>query len=149
MAKSKKPKSTRSTTVRTPRDHNSIATPVRAFMPSPAPPLSVPKHKPKSMIEVEDRRTFHFDPPGRPALKVTARPAKMILSDKKKKQARVIRPHATGPLQTKAGRAFEAPKKVIVCVRRAIRRAVIMATLGGGKITRRKPRRTSTSDIRC
>lgn len=155
MARSKnKSKAHKPTTVRTPRDHNTIATrSVRAFTPSLTPTVSVGEPRRGSMREVEDRREFHFDAPGRPALKVSGRPSHMKLADRKKRHVtssgKPVALHGSGPLQTKAVRAFEAPKKVVVCVRRAVRRAVIMASTGGGKITRRKPRRNSTSGIRC
>lgn len=44
--------------------------------------------------------------------------------------------------------AFAAPKRVLVCVRRKIRKEVILATGKGGG-SHRKPRRTEFSNVRC
>lgn len=47
-----------------------------------------------------------------------------------------------------SSRAF-IPHKTAVCVRRKIRREVIMAGTGGGNISRRRPRQTQNSQLIC
>lgn len=87
----------------------------------------------RSMMEIEDRRRFH--------------PAKH------RSAASFSRPHHV--LKAKPSRAlpkrvmFEAPKKVLVCVRRQRRKEVLHAKRVAGSGNLRRPRRNWFSDVSC
>lgn len=99
---------------------------------------------------VEDRREFHPDGPSRPARSF------------KRSQHRLIVPeHIPQPYnQTRSPGfdyyysipntiGFEAPRTVLVCVRRRRRKEVLHALKKTGKAGQKSPRRSAYSDIKC
>lgn len=102
--------------------------------------LSRPKPAPLIWPELErapaqDLRVFHPLGTERPRRTEGDRPVTVVASPKKAHQLKFVSQHKT----------FGDP---LVCVRRTIRREVIMAKYGGGSSRRRK-RRTWTSEIGC
>lgn len=91
----------------------------------------------------DDRRLFHPAPFTRPAVSLGRR-ADTKLSIPSNPLRSVQRLNAQ--LSHQIG--FDKPRKVLICVRRAIRKEVMHAMgKGGSKV--RKPRRNQFSDVRC
>lgn len=109
--------------------------------PPPPPPLIIPEPPVASKAlapwtrQVEDRRSFHPLGPDRPLRTEGSTPVRSVASPKN--QTRVMFKPEYGNAQ-----------QVMLCVRRRIRREVIMAKHGGGASHRRK-RRNQFSDIGC
>lgn len=91
---------------------------------------------------IEDRRTFHPERAYRPARSFNKAVHRLVMSPK------VSGPRTPGKLPL--GVHFEAPKKVLICVRRERRREVLHALKKTGKGSSRKfKRRNFYSDVRC
>lgn len=118
--------------------------PVPVFKVSPAvpPPLATPH-------PVEDRRVFHPERADRPALAIDGRPARFTLNNRPQKKSRLQARFRSVASQTKAAVAFQAPRQVLVCVRRQRRKEVLFAKRQAGRRGLRKPRRTWLSSISC
>jgi len=90
------------------------------------------------LSQTEDRRTFHPDGPSRPA---------------RSRFQTFHRLQATPAVDKTAfwsnGVAFKAPKDVLVCVRRKMRKEVLHAINNAGKRGQKAPRRSEYSDIHC
>lgn len=98
------------------------------FLPRSSPPVNL------------DRRTFYPDD-FRPAVHRSGRPHTLTIS------SHVVRApidHFPSPHV-----AFDAPKSVMVCVRRKQRKEVLHATRKAGKRGQKAPRRSVFSDIHC
>lgn len=134
---------------------------------APSPSL-VPRVTLKAPVlsQVEDRRRFHFDGPRRPALKTSGMPARVVAVDRNRAKpstwskvgsparARSARAQINrfGPQvhsQTKGQLVFDAPKHVVVCIRRQRRKEVLHALNKAGKGGMRPPRRNWLSRIGC
>lgn len=92
------------------------------------------------LTQVEDRRTYHPLGPARPARSLSGSPHRLIVP-KARTYARISSrvPHMIG---------FANPSKILICVRRKIRREVILAKgKGGGR--HRRPRFSHYSSIKC
>lgn len=129
-------KSSRSTTQRrdTPRIANS-----RVFRTQPELPFGLPLN----LSSVEDRRAFH--PMGE------LRPAKNLRGASHQLVVRNAAPaHAVrNPYFVNRGVAFQAPRDVLVCIRRENRREVLHALNKTGKVGQKKPRYSHYSSISC
>lgn len=93
--------------------------------------------------QVEDLRTFDFEPDTRPARLFTGSTASVgaVPGAPSKKTGRDDR--------VRYQLAFEAPAKTLVCVRRARRREVLFAIKKAGRGGQRRPRRNAWSDYKC
>lgn len=89
-----------------------------------------------TLLSLEDRREFH------PAIR-WLRPARALRRD----AARVVERHG-GTQARRAVFGFNVPNLVSICVRRKVRREVLLA-MGRGGGGKRRPRRNSWSDIVC
>lgn len=118
---------------------------------SPIPiPTSVVTYEP--LVLVEDRRLFHFDGPARTPLEDDGRPARITLRNKSRPRGQKRGAYRFGPKvysQTKAIRAFEEPRRVLICVRRQSRKEVLFAKRKAGRGGMRPPRRNYWSSISC
>lgn len=155
MAKGKGSSHTSSSTHLGRRRDHSFSTPLIATLrvPSFQPLPLLPTSPLERLSEVEDRRSFHFEGPNRPALMDDGTMARVHVVDRPKNRNRV-KPRAFrfGPKiysQTKAVVAFQEPERVAVCVRRKARREVLFAKKRAGRGGMRKPRRTWLSKISC
>lgn len=104
------------------------------YRPAPLRPAPLTYSIPLTVIE--DRRQFHPSPGRSPRLVTGA--ANHTL---KAKTTRAFIP----PTQV----MFDAPSKVLVCVRRKVRRGVLHALKKTGKGGMRKPRRNFWSSVSC
>lgn len=128
------------------RVSNHNATAIRAvlgaeqFYPIPAPtPVSL-------WSEVEDLRHYHPDGALRAPSSFPGVPSQWSVNygPTISRRGRVL--HAGLP----TAHSFDSPQRVLVCVRRKIRRAVLFASGEGGSRRRfRRPRRNPNSAIRC
>lgn len=106
------------------------------------------------LTEVEDGRRWHPDP-DHGALTIGGRWARVVVH----KRPVIARSQALKPLgfsgfpravQVPVGVQFHSPFKVVTCIRRKVRRAVIFAKKKAGRgVKRRRPRRTFRSEIWC
>lgn len=101
---------------------------------APRPLWSLPP-----VLQIEDRRSFHFSPV-RPAAALR-RPASRLVARQPHKQWQ--------PAQTRAVIAFDEPKLVSICARRTRRRETLFALRRTGKGARSKRRRNAFSSISC
>lgn len=110
----------------------------------------LPSRSGLDLTELEDRRSFYPSSPSiKPVLVLGGRPYRpAVISD------RGVRAFLTTKLPTSRGSkfssklSFEAPRKVLICVRRHRRRQVLFAKgAAGGRV--RRPRRGPFSDISC
>lgn len=95
-----------------------------------------------SLLTIDDRRTFDFEPATRPARLFDGSTATISATPVAKKSNKA---RARVPYQI----AFNAPKNVLVCVRRRRRREVLFAKKKTGKGGQRRPRRTQWSSTTC
>lgn len=95
-----------------------------------------------SLKAIDDRRTFDFEPAGRPARLFTGSTATITATPVAKKTGRA---RSRVPYQI----AFTAPQETLVCVRRQRRKEVLHAHKKTGKRGQRKPRRSAYSNTRC
>lgn len=127
--------------------------PITSFAARPRGPLlgftplaSVGSHLP-------DGRNFHPLGQFRPAATIRGGIATVGLADRQPKRTRsgrIGRLLLPGFSQTKAVRAFDAPKAVSVCIRRNQRKEVLHALRRAGKRgSQRKRRRTQWSHVSC
>lgn len=129
------------------RDHNNIASdPLDSFLT----PVVRPKHVtnatptttqylPKSLRQIEDRRTWHPDgAQKRPPATVHSSKAKLAVAPPQKNKR--ILPHRI---------AFQAPKSVLVCIRRKMRAEVLHALKRTRRGSGSPKHRTAFSDIKC
>lgn len=107
---------------------------------------------PERMTEIEDRRTFHplksFRPP---AVLLGASGARVVPAVGPARQAKRGRPVTRdGVRGVPTHLAFDAPRSVLVCVRRSRRREVLHALKRTGRGARARHRkRNPFSEIRC
>lgn len=124
-------------------------------LPLPSGHLQVPGlGNPFDLSQVEDGRRWHPDPDHGP-LTIGGRWARVVVH----KRPVIARSQALNPLgfrgfpravQVPVGVQFHSPLKVVTCVRRKVRRAVIFAKKKSGRgVKRRRPRRTFRSEIWC
>ena len=105
-------------------------TPIAAFSPT--------KILTNTLRDIEDRRTFHPEGQKRPARSLNRSQHRLVLPDKKTSPSL---PHRV---------QFDAPKKVLICIRRKQRKEVLFAKRKTGKGARaRRHRRSYFSEITC
>lgn len=98
------------------------------------------------LSDIEDRRTYHPDGPARPARSID-RPTHTLTLPVHPKNVNKSRSDLSSLPRTVQ---FQAPKKVLVCIRRQQRKEVLFALRKTGKGAKaRKHRRSFYSDIRC
>lgn len=101
-----------------------------------------------ALSDYEDRRFFNPDDIFAPArtftgkAKIVARPRGRPKGSKSRSQQKSLKKILTA-LQ------FNAPEKVLICVRRKRRKEVMFASGKAGKRGQKKPRRNFYSDINC
>lgn len=106
--------------------------PLTAFSPSPEKMLK------NTLREIEDRRTWHPQGAQRPARSVTRSQHKLVLPKK----------DSSPRLPSRV--AFDAPKQVLVCIRRKMRKEVLFAKRKTWKGSRaRRHRHTYFSEVTC
>lgn len=88
-----------------------------------------------SLIEAEDRRTYHPDRAFRAPRRIDGSRASFKLITR-----------ANSPFGSEG---FVEPQSVNICVRRQRRKEVMFATRRAGKVGQRRPRRTPFSSISC
>jgi len=125
------------------RDHNTIAT--RSVRWNPIRASSLVRVSPVDLRIFEDRRTFHPAPAQRPALSFSSRSYGLKLYTNANKTG--VKPGSSISLKNGLSYAFKAPSGVLICVRRKMRRQVLLAKGRGG--SNRKGRKTAYSDVRC
>lgn len=92
---------------------------------------------------IEDRRTHY------PGLSPYKRPV-AAYSVNKPARLKLVEPNRYGPpAQTKATIAFQDPKSLPLCTRRAVRKEVLHAKGVAGSKHLRKPKRNEWSDVSC
>ncbi|QXP08043.1 MAG: hypothetical protein [Arizlama microvirus] len=106
-----------------------------------------------SLLEYEDRRTWHPEGSARPARSFSSSRHRLVVQNvtPKKLFAKNVDNFAflrKFPDQ-KAVIAFQAPRRVLLCVRRRIRREVLHAFGKAGKVGQRRPRFSEYSKIKC
>ncbi|AZL82999.1 hypothetical protein [Apis mellifera associated microvirus 43] len=123
------------------RDHSTIAT--HSVRWNPIRAASLVRVSPVDLRIFEDRRTYHPAPAERPALSFGGRPVQLKPAYNRNRVSR-----SGGSLLTSAlSYAFRAPPNVLICVRRKMRRQVLLAKGKGG--ANRRGRKNSFSDVRC
>jgi len=101
-------------------------------IPSPAKMLK------NTLRQIEDRRTFHPQGNKRPARSLNRSQHKLVLADKK------TNPRLSNRVQ------FDAPKRVLICIRRKMRKEVLFAKAKTGKGARaRRHRQSYFSEVKC
>lgn len=112
---------------------------------------SVTHTSPKlNLTAVEDRRTFHPLKKNRPAATLDGKQHTLKIHHETRGPKQVIRPrvHSSNRLSNTVG--FNAPKSVLICIRRKQRKEVLFAkrltTKGAGA---KRHRRNEYSNIRC
>ena len=122
------------------RDDDTLSDVASLLAPAPVPgPARAPGYisPPGLLTEIEDFRTYHPEGAVRSALTVGGLDAAY---QKKERPAGRFQPPAS----------FEAPRSVVICVRRKQRREVLFATRKTGKGGRaRRHRRNYYSNVRC
>lgn len=104
-------------------------------------PAFTPVVSPKTNLKpLQDRRTWHPDK-HRSLLSTDGAKHKLKVSQ----SPRQLRPQVSLPHRI----AFQAPKKLLLCIRRSRRRAVLFAFNKTGKGARSRKHRNQWSDIRC
>lgn len=98
------------------------------------PRRSLPRSQRRGLALVEDRRQYH--------------------PDRRHRDARTLDGSAQLAVNSRRslwhGLRFINPRRVLICVRRAVRKEVMFAVGQGGKRGKRKsPRRSAYSDVRC
>lgn len=110
------------------------------------PPRAVFTRSGRDLRRVEDRRTF-YPSRIRPVRMLQRRQARITLAAVPKRAARHL---ARGRrLKAPTGLFFSHPRSVLVCVRRKVRREVILASGKGGRRRRRRARFNENSFVRC
>lgn len=95
-----------------------------------------------SLSDYEDRRQF-YPAPVTPARDIFGSAAKIKVGRPKNGPTQLSFKRALAALQ------FSAPKEVVVCVKRKVRKEVLHALGKSGKTGQKKPRRNYFSDVRC
>lgn len=94
-----------------------------------------------ALKQVQDLRTFDFEPGTRPAFSLSGGVASVgAVSPQKPKQA---------PSKVPYQLAFSAPAETLVCVRRRRRKEVLFAKRKTGRAGQKKPRRSKWSSYQC
>lgn len=112
-------------------------------------------HTAPKLTQIEDRRTWHPDGKTRPARSLNKSQHRLVIATN-----RHTSPRSTNPVHTKkaATRAaylphqiqFQAPKQVLVCIRRKKRKEVLFAKKLTGKGARaRRHRSTEYTGVKC
>lgn len=117
--------------------------------PPPVNPLFRDAGTPPDLLPVEDRRRFY---PGNPF--TGWEPAKRLSGAKPRLAATPLRPpppkSRPGAIYTPSRVAFEAPRSVVLCIRRKQRKQVFHALgLAGRRLGYRRVRRGPYSSIGC
>lgn len=122
-----------------------------AMFARPVAPIRLPRltRVPRvSLLQYEDRRTFHPDGRLRRVIALPQRAARIVTKDKRNVSQQSGRSYYR-PLSTKAVLAFAAPSRVAVCVRRHRRREVLFASRRTGKGAYARKHLTDLSKISC
>lgn len=112
-----------------------------------------------TLREAQDRRNWHPAAPlHRPLKTVSGTPSyRLVVAKPKRKSGRSLALSRAADTRRAAADslphriAFDAPKEVLLCVRRQRRKEVIFATrkAGAGKAKQRRPRRNQYSEVSC
>lgn len=102
----------------------------------------------RPLIPYEDRRLWHPEGDYAPA-RSFSKPRHRLVVPKVSDSRASSRSLAIKPLFPSAKIGFAAPKKVLICVRRRIRKQVIHALKKAGRRGQRRPRRNFYSSISC
>lgn len=135
------------------RDANAVANPLTppslTTLLSPLSPLKPIRHvTPKRLTLIEDRRSWHPQGASAPAKSVHKSRHRLALKPGASVQGVRSTPARTAPMP--AGIHFQAPKKVLICIRRKMRKQVLFALRKTGKGAKaRKHRRSFYSSVRC
>lgn len=106
--------------------------------------LFIYERAPKRLAPIEDRRTYHPAGKQRPARAVQKANHRLVAPSLR--STKKTHPRASVPREI----AFHAPKSVLTCLRRSIRRQVVFALKKTGKGARTKKHRWSEySGIKC
>lgn len=139
------------------RDANAVASPTHqsplAQLLSPLAPLKPLAHRvTKNLGHIEDRRSWHPKGVQAPAKSVHKAQHRLVAKPNKaprgsaQRISEAFRARAAPPVAV----GFHAPKKVVICVRRRMRKEVLFALNRTGKgAKKRKHRRSYYSDVRC
>lgn len=128
------------------RDDFSVASREPAARPLSPPPVGL-----QSLLEIEDRRTFHPEGDNRPVVRRTGAKAQKTLRDRLSRSPRQrVRFGPRVRSQTNAVLGFVRPEGVVTCVRRHRRKEVLFAKKKAGRGGRQRPRRlTWRSQVGC
>lgn len=118
--------------------------------------LSAPLRDPTALFQpLDDGRYWHPDP-DQGALTIGGRYARVIVHQRPLvARSKALSSWIGGKglpigLQVPVGVKFESPYRVLTCVRRKVRRAVVFARGKAGKgVKKRRPRRTWRSNVVC
>jgi hypothetical protein len=99
------------------------------------------------LVEVEDRRKFHFDE--YQAVSVSKPRHRLKVSKPRQPSKNQDRFAHLRTGQTKGLIAFQNPSKVAICIRRKQRKQVLHAIGKAGKVGQRRPKRNYFSSIHC
>lgn len=106
--------------------------PLTAFSPSPTKILK------NTLRDIEDRRTWHPQADKRPARSITRSQHKLVI------------PKSSGSRPLPKRVQFDAPKQVLICIRRKRRKEVLFAKKKTGKGSRaRRHRHNYFSEVIC
>lgn len=112
----------------------------------PAPLVHHTSPSSRILHEIEDRRTYHPDGPTRPARSYDKPVHRLTVPVHPKN----VNKRSTASAALPRTVQFEAPKRVLVCIRRQKRKEVLFALKKTGKGARaRKHRQSFYSSIRC
>lgn len=132
------------------RDNNTIA---KRSLPQTLTPFDAARQLDffRDLKPIEDRRTWHPEGKARPARSFDSSRHRLVVGQAQVKQA--VRTGYTKlrhlALQVPKAVAFQAPEKVLVCVRRQMRREVMHALKKAGKRGQKSRRWSWYSNISC
>lgn len=115
---------------------------------SPYRPKPHPYPWPKPVDPITDGRVFNPSRPKRAAIEFSGRPARVVAPPVPQRRLAPSSP-VPGPsfFSTPSRLLFDQPKRVVLCVRRKVRREVILAGGYGGR--QRRGKRNQFSKVRC
>lgn len=117
--------------------------------PKPAYRPIVTHTAPKALTPIEDRRTYHPQGKARPARSLNKSQHRLAIATSKPAHVRSAK-RSVGQARLPHAVQFEAPKQVLVCIRRKARKEVLFALRKTGKGARAKRHRQSYySNVRC
>lgn len=115
-------------------------------------PFALSPSRPFGLRTFEDRRTFDFNGPYRPALRFSGVPASLTTHRALTRRARIPRKKNFSGLRPEDGRslvAFRDPDRVLICARRRQRREVMFARRKTGKRGQKRPKFSWFSKVSC